>query len=463
MLAAIVFSAATVISPIDQNVDSANIQRIEIRSGWGGLGYPRFYRGVIERKEGQLQLDGRAASLKQIDDLVAALKASPILKPQLPNFPFKESSYQINESLRSCIGDGADLPPVAQRFDGWSAVPQNQQDFLSSYYSSPIWRTDDYPEETVDVTFEDGTHVTAQSTSQNQFMLPFEVTARGTTSQTFDPGLSKAIARLNLADVNSDRLLGLQFVANYGRWLCQKQKEELDALVIASFAPRISRYVREHAIRPEKRIGLSLTPDLGGLHGEVHFPEWPSDVTFGISAEGAPLDAAATQAAGVRALETARAEGSRIARLPWLSDWLKRTDGGSIFLSHLFRSPIAVSSDEILENLRRHSPKIYATVKAQRGATVYGMMWAKGFNMASVWLFLTDGRSVLVSFHATESTLGPVLKPNIVSWSDMAQDDTYPWRSTVTVVNRNGAVVPPQKLGRLRRECSGGATRYRHP
>ncbi len=378
--------------------------------------------------------------------LLDALKAQPIPRAQASSFQFKEQGPEVvQESLRDCLGDAADLPPVQQRFDSLFRSAANQNDFLAAYYGGMLWHTDDYPTERVEVAFRDGSKITARSDSQTQYMLPFTITADGSTYKTFDPTLSRAITELSVADVNYERLLGSQFFSEYGKSLCGTYRNPLEALVVATFAPLLSDYVKKQRIQVGRQ-GLSLTPDLGAVKGEIRFPEWPAGFTFGIFTEGAPLNAAATQAAGLRALEAARHDGDRISRLPWLKHWMNQSVDGSLFLNHLGTSPIYVDESKIMDELRRHSPKLYRVVSAEEGATLYGMLWDARSKMASDWLFLPDGRSALVQFHATDSTLGPLTNAQVVSWSSVAREEndaSYPWRSTVTVINTMGVVIRP--------------------
>lgn len=447
MLAAVLLAAAAASPQPASNPDLLRVQRIEIRSTAGaGLGTNRFYNAVIARKNGQLQLDGMFPSSRIVGMLLDALRAQPIPKAQASSFQFKEQGQEVaRESLRDCLGDAADLPPVQQSFDSLFRSAANQNDFLAAYYGGTIWHTDDYPTEKVEVTFQDGSKITAQSDSQTQYMLPFTITADGSSYKTFDPTLSRAITELSVADVNYERLLGRQFFSEYGKSLCGAYRDPLDAIVVATFTPLLSDYVKRQRIQVGRQ-GLSLTPDLGAVKGEIRFPEWPAGFTFGIFSEGAPLNATATQAAGLRALEAARHDGDRISRLPWLKHWMNRSVGGSLFLNHLVVSPIYVDESKIMDELRRHSPKLYRVVSAEEGATLYGMLWDAKSKLASDWLFLPDGRSALVQFHATDSTLGPLTKVEVASWSSFVREEndaSYPWRSTVTVINAMGAIIQP--------------------
>ena len=108
--------------------------------------------------------------------------------------------------------------------------------------------------------------------------------------------------------------------------------------------------------------------------------------------------------------------------------------------------PYATDSDEVLDEFKRHSPHLYDIVRRDESSVLYGMLWDKHYNEASTWVFLRDGRSVLVEFFRAESTIGPLSKDKVVTWSAFAKneaDTTYDIRATVTVLDPNGRVVNP--------------------
>jgi hypothetical protein len=108
--------------------------------------------------------------------------------------------------------------------------------------------------------------------------------------------------------------------------------------------------------------------------------------------------------------------------------------------------PYAFEGDDVLDELKRHAPHLYDVVHGNQSSVLYGMLWDKHHNEASTWLFLSDGRSVLVEFFRTESTIGPLSKKKVVTWSAFPKneaDTTYGIRATVTVLDPNGRVVNP--------------------
>ena len=446
MLSILLAAVAATAAPPPPYPDVAAVQRIEIRATGGlGLGINRLSITVIERKNGQLSYYGMNPSPWIVSALLSALNGPTKPAPDAAMFGFSNIE-STGEFAHSCVGDAADLPAVGKRYGTLFADQANQQQWLHDYYvARAYWHTDDYPTETVKITLTDGSTISAESESQTEYMLPFSVTIAGQTAKTFDPKVAEAIAALSPGDVNYDRLTGRRFFDRYGDSICGTYGTLLDALVIQNAAPAISDYVRRNRIEIG-RFDLSLSKDLGQLSGEIRFPEWPAGLTFWVLARGSPLDMAATQAAGLQALRSARVEGARIAGIEWLSHWFRTAKGASLFLMPLSGGNANFSRDEILDELERHAPDVYGAVRADEDKVLGGMMWDKHSNMASSWLFLPDGRSVLVEFNSTQSTLGPLERSSVVSWSSFARDEgdaKYPWRATVTVLDQRGRVIKP--------------------
>ncbi len=446
VLSIVLAAAAATPAPTQPYPDVAAVQRIEIRStGGAGLGTNRLSIAIIERTNGQLSYYGMNPASRIVSALLAALNSPPKSAPDTAAFGFSNID-STSEYAHSCLGDAADLPAAAKRYRDLFADQANQQRWLHDYYvTRTYWHTDDYPTESVKVTLSDGTTISAESDSQMQFMLPFSVTSGGHTEKTFDPKVAETIAALSPGDVNYERLIGRRFFDQYGDGVCGMYGKSLDALVMQAAAPAVADYVQRYGIEMG-RFNLGLSKDLGQISGEIRFPEWPIGLTFGVLAHGSPLNMAATQAAGLQALRAARVEGTRIAGTEWLTRWFRTADGPSLFLMPFSGGPAYVSRDEILDELKRHSPSVYDSVRGDEGSVLFGMMWDKHSRMASSWLFLRDGRSVLVEYNSTDSTLGPLEKGSVVSWSSFARDEadaSYPWRATVTVLDRRGRVIKP--------------------
>lgn len=445
MLPSLLFAATISAAASSPHLDVAHVQRIEIRSTQGaGIGTNRVYDEVIERKDGELSFAGEVPSSRIVMALLKALQGSAVSTPDIRQFGFSDIGDNfVDGAAHACSGDAADLAAVYATFKSLFDQPSNQSTWLADYYGGKIFHTDDYPHESVEVTFTDGTNISAASDSQTQFMLPFTITQGGMSHKTFDTGVPKAIADLS-ADLNNRRLMGMKVFNEYGKWLCQRFERRLKAAAIADSTPQLDRYLREQHVQYGRDGGIGLSNDLGTVSGEIRFPEWPKGMTFAISAHGAPLNGTATQKAGISALDYARVRTREVLKLPWLANWMHRTNGAELMLSRFTASPYAMDDAEAMDELRRHAPRVYSNVVAEKAQVLYGVLWDKHWKSASTWLFLPDGRTVLVFFNATESTLGPLSKSQVVHWSSFArdeQDKTYPWRATVTVIDANGDII----------------------
>src|SRR5207249_2159266 len=187
------------------------VREITIRSGWGGLGTPRDETVSIRAKNGKLVYNGERVDQSKVDALIAALRASIISEPEPSNLGltpawldeqiadqkgrFRLEVARATASQRALLTDTLKNRQKIKRI-----VPA-----LFNYV-----RTDDYPGATVEVTFEDGAKLTAETHSYYSFMLPWSVGAQG--EQTYNADISRAVANLlGKKSPNKDRLRGSTF------------------------------------------------------------------------------------------------------------------------------------------------------------------------------------------------------------------------------------------------------------
>lgn len=438
LLAAAVSSPSPAPTP---KYTAADVQRIELRSSWGGFGRPRFSNVVIERVNSRLQVDDY-----NLDGFLAALAAPAQSVPQASQFGLGDTNEDsIRNALRDCVGDAADLSPVLARFAEWFRAAKEQQRFLSTLFFGKLLILDDYPAEEVTVTLKDGSTMKAESTSQLGFMLPFKVTVHGSTYETFDPALSIAVSKLNPADVNVLRLEGYDFYEAYGAWLCKTHRQAINAAVVAAFMPKVGEFVRHYGVEATGS-GLQLSADLSALQGEIHLRGWPARFTYKVSVKGRPLDSTGMQAASLSALERVRVRGSAVLKLPWMQTWLENSASGAVVLSFFTPYPVVDSQAEVMDYVRRYSPRLYKAIAGRLDEILFGTLSEKATKMGSQWLFLPDGRAVLVEFYVGDSPLGPLSKGRIKSFAanpGHEDDTTYPWRVTITAIDPEGAEVLP--------------------
>lgn len=152
------------------------VGEITIRSGWGGLGAPRDETVSIRAKNGTLTYDGKRVAQSNVEALVAALRppiipapdpanlgvTPPWLDQQIagPGGRFRLEVARATASQRALLTNTLKDRQKIER-----VVPT-----LFSYVSM-----DDYPGAIVEVRFDDGTKLTAETHSYDPFMLPWSL------------------------------------------------------------------------------------------------------------------------------------------------------------------------------------------------------------------------------------------------------------------------------------------------
>ncbi len=87
-------------------------------------------------------------------------------------------------------------PRVREEFEAARADVELISRLLDEYYAPGHWWTDDYPHVSAVVGLADGTTVSLSSSAQQAFMIPWKVSRSGTTYQTYEPDIGRALASL---------------------------------------------------------------------------------------------------------------------------------------------------------------------------------------------------------------------------------------------------------------------------
>jgi hypothetical protein len=184
------------------------VQKIEICTGWGGLGTPRKGLVTIQREKGRLVSNGKFLNQDLVRTLVEALSSEPIDKPEMTNLGITPAWLKAKVTSEN----------AKRRTQALQITAKQQQMFNNAFTNTAViakalpdlfafGRTDDYPYARIDVEFEDGTKLTAESHSFYIFMLPWTVS--GQNSKTYNAEISRAVSALLPAhSVNKERLSG---------------------------------------------------------------------------------------------------------------------------------------------------------------------------------------------------------------------------------------------------------------
>lgn len=187
------------------------VQEIKLHTAWGGLGTPKSEVIIIGRQNGRLVYNGKMVNQSNVDTLVVSLKSPLMPKPDVSNLgvtpawlseqmgdrkgPFKLEAASGTASQRMLLSNAFTDPQQIA-----STVPE-----LFAYI-----QTDDYPSATIDITFDDGSKLAAETNSYYPFMLPWAVSEK--TAVTYNADISRALAKLlGPASPNKGRLAGEGF------------------------------------------------------------------------------------------------------------------------------------------------------------------------------------------------------------------------------------------------------------
>jgi hypothetical protein len=185
-----------------------DVRTIEITTGWGGLGTSQKALTAIHRKGNGFVSSGKSVSAAQVQALVVALSAASAANPDMANLGVTP------EWLKEKVGSQhpRDLSQATE-------TTANQQRMFNDSFANldliakvlptlfTYTKFDDYPFSKVEVVFEDGSKLTAESHSYYVFMLPWKID--GEKSETYNADISRAIASLlPKKTVNKERLEG---------------------------------------------------------------------------------------------------------------------------------------------------------------------------------------------------------------------------------------------------------------
>ena len=174
-----------------------HVVKVTIESNWGGLGAPSHSEVLITRDGDGYRSKHDRVDVRTIESLETALNEPAIAAPELQNLG-------INQAWL----DARALPAVKKYAGSFDDAAPNQKVLYKASFTNEFLirqvvpnlfnftRTDDYPSAKVEVVFEDGSTVSALSTSQYLFMLPWKVKRSAEEVTTFNADVSRAVAAM---------------------------------------------------------------------------------------------------------------------------------------------------------------------------------------------------------------------------------------------------------------------------
>src|SRR5271157_219283 len=234
-------SSILVIMPLMAKAQRAVCQ-IEIHSTWGGLGEPQDEVITIKAHKGSFVRDGEKVDPKLIQALVAALQAPSIPKPEMDNLGITPQWLKAN-----LVQLKRQMPWYFKR------STKSQQKLFHDSYIDPVAiakimpsqfifaSLDDYPHVKVEITYEDGEHIVAESWSYYAFMIPWRLNGDKENgdkeTENYDASISRAVSALLPPNtVNRERLAGSGFARELADSLMRELEPQSNLLEVKAKA-----------------------------------------------------------------------------------------------------------------------------------------------------------------------------------------------------------------------------------
>lgn len=234
------------------SAQSHNVERIDVRSTWGGLGEPQESSVTIVRKGTYYVAGGKRIEAAKIDALLQALSEPDLDKPFLDNLGMTQAWLIAN--AQKCVNDC---------INGYifRANRDQKQLFLTKYTDQQfvqetiegIFRshwTDDFPRFEVVIRYSEGDDTRIFSDSQFPFMIPWQVAFGDKERTTFNARISMALASfLPSKFTNSRRLEATGFAETLAATVLRRTEAEWKRLeVMEKFNDVVETFAKEYTI-----------------------------------------------------------------------------------------------------------------------------------------------------------------------------------------------------------------------
>ncbi len=378
------------------------VREISIRSGWGGLGTPRNEVTTIRARNGVLTYDGKRVDRSKVDALIAALKSSPVSKPDPSSLGVTPAwlNEQMGDKkgrfqLESARGTANQRALLAKTYTDTEQIAR----ILPALFS--YVRTDDYPFASIDVMFDDGTHLKAETRSYYPFMLPWTIGEQG--QRTYNADISRALANLiDRKSPNRERLAGGALADELAQavkrsvereWnLVGSQDRAGDALTTLR-----SRYeIVASEIHPyhHPEYGTATykgEPEQVNLHATLRKPAFPPSVSVALV-----LEEVQGKVQGVDTfLENAEKYENLALSVPWLNEYMQAHPRVPIRISYVHdRSLGEKAMRSFTDDMQfRERPDLIQQVRAQQGQIV--LLIVGNTYSESYWILFPDKHMLL--------------------------------------------------------------------
>jgi hypothetical protein len=388
------------------------VREITIRSGWGGLGAPQDQTISIRAKNGTLVCNGKRVDQSSVDALIAALRASAISDPHPSNLGITPA--WLDEQIADQKGRfrlEVARATASQRALLTATLKDRQKIERIVPALFRYVRTDDYPGATVEVTFEDGAQLKAETHSYYPFMLPWSVGTQG--DKTYNADISRAVANLlGKKSPNKDRLGGSTFAYELIETTKRSIEREWNLLgsedragdALAAIRTRYEVVASEINPYHHPEYGTATykgEPEQVNLHATLRRSSFPAGVSVALV-----LQRVQGKVEGVdHFLESAAKYESLALSVPWLSQYIKDNPRVPVRISYVQdRSFGDKALRTFTEDMRfRDRPDLIEQVRAQQqdlALLIVGNTYSETY-----WILFPDKHMLLWRFGGASGLL----------------------------------------------------------
>jgi len=401
------------LSTVTSMAQSRSVNQIRIVSSWGGLGEGKHSELVVTRKSGAYLANGKKISDELIVNLLSAIDAHVVAKPDPANLGTTQEWLDAN--AKKAIKEYA----VAY----FSLAAPNQRELYFSSFKDPKFiekvlprlfnfvASDDYPRVEIELTETDGRVIKVSSRAQPLFMLPWVISGDGKKLETYNADIARAVASLMPKKfANKERLAGDGLGYGLAQAVMDGIKDRWELLNVENKAKPYLDQLRERftvttaEINPYHNVDYGQPPVNGvskeiSLHANLRRPDFPEN--FSISVVLPFKDGKVENVDGfLNSIE--RYIGLALS-VDWLNDYLTNHPNVQVELRFVNdRSFSEKAMNSFAKDMGRNQSLVNEIMAAQKeiclllvGRKYYG----------AHWLILPDKRMVIWSYRGHDALL----------------------------------------------------------
>jgi len=416
IISATIGLALALICVTDVRAQQAEVKQIIINSRWGGLGTPAAAELRIVNEGPDFLLGRNHVDAELVRAFMSSLRGPAVPEPNLENLGLtREWLLKNHDGPFSRYQGGPDNRATNQqelyrkRFDDPSFVSQ----LLPGLFPPRAFHTDDYPGIHVQIDLADGSSATLSSHSQSPYMLPWSVTVAGTTHDTYDANISRALAAIMpKKTVNRERISGEGLTEAIKEVADRVVEPELNLLDAENRAGDALAEIRKQFTVVDAEINSFHHPEYGtewsgnqphetNLHATLTRQTLPTKVS-----DALVLESRENKADGVDGfLQSISKYESLALSVPWLSSYIQGNGKVPIRISYVHDASMGAKAMMVFaaDMHAIHRDDLTQELRSQQSDTV--LLIVGNTYAESYWLVLSDKRMVLWRFNGPSGLL----------------------------------------------------------